>query len=56
MDKQITDYKIVTGTHFSIEEEVNNAIKEGWQPLGGISTYIQSHSSSVCILVQAMIK
>jgi len=35
--KKITEYKIVSvgvSTQF-LEEEVVNAIKEGWQPLGG---------------------
>ncbi|MGN1299467.1 MAG: DUF1737 domain-containing protein [Candidatus Scatovivens sp.] len=38
----------------NLEEQVNEALKEGWKPQGGVSTVRQK--SNVFIISQAMIK
>ena len=40
MNRVITHYMIASYSeqhHSSIEEQVNNLIQQGWQPIGGIS-------------------
>ena len=44
---KITDYKILKYSQSGyLESEVANAIKEGWQPLGGVSVCLYSLTMS----------
>lgn len=44
---KITDYQILKNSHSDyLEREIANAIKEGWQPLGGISVCLYVISNS----------
>jgi len=38
MSRKIAEYVNVRGTSREINEQVNFLIKQGWEPLGGIST------------------
>ena len=44
---KITDYQILKYSQSGyLEREVANAIKEGWQPLGGVSVCLYAPSSN----------
>ena len=49
-EKQVTSYKVIKGSCDKVSTGVNEAILEGWQPIGGASG-ISLHSC-----VQAMVK
>lgn len=64
MDRPITEYQIHTHYHApSLEESVNEAIKEGWEPFGAVSVarseyYDPHHGESFenVTYAQAMVK
>jgi hypothetical protein len=38
--KSIVGYKIISDkSHYALEQQVQNAIKQGWEPLGGMAVY-----------------
>ena len=40
MNHKVVDYKILSDKHYSsLQRQVENAIKKGWQPLGGMAVY-----------------
>ncbi len=44
---KITDYQILNSSKSGyLEREIADAIKEGWQPLGGVTVCLASSSSS----------
>lgn len=50
-EKLITDYRIIIEEHLhSLERNVNEHIRNGWQPLGGISSSLNGNH------IQAMVK
>jgi hypothetical protein len=47
------EYKLIAETEYrSVEEEVGKAIKDGWQPLGGPSSFDPKQRGA--LLIQAM--
>ena len=43
----VTDYKILTETrYYSLESTIRSSIKEGWQPLGGVSVCLHATSGN----------
>jgi hypothetical protein len=58
MTSRIVDYKIIRGSHLYeslvpvMAEEVNKAIAEGWEPIGGLC----STGEERCALYQAMVR
>ena len=57
--KKIIDYKIVTGNSDihgnKLSDNVNKAIKDGWQPLGG-PAFDKHGNVRVWTMVQVMVK
>ena len=53
--KKIVQYKTIWVKDKCIDEDVNDAIKTGWQPLGGISHVISNEEPCV-MYCQAMVK
>lgn len=40
MNQTVKQYKIVSDKHhYSLQNQIVNAIKEGWQPMGGVGVY-----------------
>lgn len=64
MNSKITEYKIVTtNAPAELINEVNNLIKEGWVPTGGITVVqtdfvreTEGHLGKQSITMQAMVK
>lgn len=55
----ITEYTVATGrTHADLESRVNDLIKRGWQPIGGICLDVEyySISSPRTTFLQSMMK
>jgi hypothetical protein len=50
MQKKIIEYMVATNKEENIEKVVNDLIKEGWQPLGGLFVFYQN------TLIQSMVK
>jgi hypothetical protein len=55
------EYRILTNNHTDIlEREVNDLIKEGWRPLGGVSVaYKHEHAHNLVshlVYLQSMVK
>mgnify|MGYP001562303449 CR=1 FL=1 len=53
-EREIVDYKLVTGEHDWMAEKVPQFIREGWQPFGGLS-HVTSHYGAEKF-AQAMVK
>ena len=52
--KKIADYTVITATDDRhMATQVNIAIAQGWQPLGGVSA---TTKNGVIVLVQAMVR
>lgn len=47
-ERKVVDYKLISAVT-GFEDQVKKAIKEGWQPLGGVAEYMATFS-------QAMVK
>ena len=54
---EIKEYKILSSSsQRRLQADVNIAISNGWQPLGGVSCYYHKHKISSKFYNQAMIK
>lgn len=56
---KITDYKIISDNAVNdLEKQVQELIKNGWQPIGGVDTFVFTDNSGQqhTITNQAMIK
>jgi hypothetical protein len=67
--EKVKEYKVVqkvvrgdgeSPTKFKFEELINTAIKEGWQPLGGVQTTLKSASAQdqapIMVFVQSLVR
>lgn len=56
--KKVIDYRITFDRHIDvIESNVKKMIKDGWQPIGGISSFFETYSGSTSYFFsQAMVK
>ena len=41
MNKKIVNYLVVTNEFGEIEDDVNQLVDEGWQPIGGVSVALK---------------
>ncbi len=54
-NRKIVDYNIISVYGEQLDELVNDALKTGWQPLGGPGTTFSSLRNEYCV-IQAMVK
>ena len=56
--KSITQYKVLSSDNLQeLQSLVNKELKQGWQPLGGISTGAESDGDCLSIIyMQSMVK
>lgn len=52
---RIENYRIVEGMIEDVETEVFDLLINGWQPIGGVSLYIDDESP-MPVVMQAMVK
>lgn len=54
MNQHVSDYKIVSRSNMAtLEQEVKQLLKEGWEPLGGLTA---APTAEAVLYVQAMIR
>lgn len=57
LTSKITDYKILKrDKKFDLESRVLNYMKEGWQPLGGVSVCLYTTTGNYIEYFQAIVK
>ena len=57
LTSKITDYKILRrDKKFDLESRVLNYMKEGWQPLGGVSVCLYTTTGNYIEYFQAIVK
>lgn len=52
--RKIVEYTVLTGWYLDMPEIVKGYMNKGWQPLGGITAYMNSAYETFCM--QAMVK